>query len=126
MLQVNNLLESFAKVHEFWSPHIVCRINDQYMKIAKLKGSFVWHKHDHEDELFYIVKGTLMMEYEDKTLELHEGDVHVVPRNTLHNPIAEEECWVVLVEPVETKHTGDTVYEGTKSIDDQLADGKNL
>jgi len=122
MLSARNLLREFDAVTEHWSPKIVGRVNDQYLKVAKLKGEFVWHKHDEEDELFYVAKGRLRIRYEGgREVVLEEGDFHTVPKNTLHNPLAEEECWILLVEPVTTKHTGDVVTERTRSIEEQLA-----
>jgi mannose-6-phosphate isomerase-like protein (cupin superfamily) len=95
-------------------------VNDQFIKVAKLKGEFVWHKHDDEDELFYIVKGRLIIQYEDGAVTLEEGDFHIVPKGVMHNPLAEQECWIALIEPVSTAHTGDVVTERTKTIEDQL------
>lgn len=120
MLRPLNLLEELDHVTEYWSPRIVASVNDQYVKVAKLKGSLVWHKHDDEDELFQIVKGELTIEYENESVRLKEGDLHVVPAGTMHNPVADEECWIVLIETVTTKHTGDVIVERTKSVDDQL------
>lgn len=122
-MKTANLLKELELVDEFWSPRVIGRVNDQFIKVAKLKGSLTWHKHDNEDELFYIVKGRLIIEYETDTVELREGDFHVVPKGTMHNPVAEEECWITLIETVSTKHTGDVVIDKTKSIDDQL--GRN-
>jgi len=118
---VVNLERAFAAVTDLWSPKVVGRINDQYVKLARVKGELVWHKHDEEDELFYIVKGRLRIEYEDGAVELGEGDFHIVPKNTLHNPVAEEECWLMLVEPVATRHTGDVVSPLARTIEEQLA-----
>jgi mannose-6-phosphate isomerase-like protein (cupin superfamily) len=115
-----NFEKELGKVTEYWSPRVVGQVNDQYIKVAKLKGKLTWHKHDGEDELFYVVKGALVIEYETQSVALRAGDFHIVPRGTLHNPVAAEECWIVLVEPMTTKHTGDVVMEKTKSIEDQL------
>ena len=120
VMKTVNLLKELDLVDEHWSPRVVGRVNDQFIKVSKLKGSFTWHKHDDEDELFYILKGRLIIEYEDDRVELNEGDVHVVPKGTMHNPVAEEECWITLVETVSTKHTGDVVIDKTKSIEQQL------
>ena len=114
-----NLDSEFDKISDYWSPKIVERVNDQYVKVAKLKGEFTWHKHDDEDELFYVLKGRLKILYEDGEVELGPGDLHVVPRNTLHNPVAEEECWICLIETVTTKHTGDVVLPLTKTLAEQ-------
>ena len=120
MLSTPNLLEELNHVTEYWSPRIVASVNDQYVKVAKLKGTLVWHKHDNEDELFQIVKGELIIEYENETVHLKVGDIHVVPAGSMHNPVAVDECWIVLIETVTTKHTGDVIVEQTKSLDDQL------
>ena len=119
-MQTSNFLKELEQVDDCWSPRVVGEVNDQYIKVAKLKGSFVWHKHDDEDELFYIVRGQLVIEYEDGHVTLNEGDFHIVPKGKMHNPVADEECWVALVETVSTKHTGDVIAEQTKSIEDQL------
>lgn len=117
-----NLLNAFELVDEYWSPRVVGQVNDQYVKIAKLLGTFTWHKHDDEDELFYVLRGSLVIEYEDDQVVLNEGDFHVVPKGLMHNPIAKEECWVALIESVSTKHTGDVITDRTKSIEQQLGD----
>jgi mannose-6-phosphate isomerase-like protein (cupin superfamily) len=120
MKQAINLRNEAETLRDYWSPRIVGRVNDQFVKVAKLKGEFVWHKHDEEDELFYIVKGRLIIQYEDGAVTLDEGDFHIVPRGVMHNPLAEQECWIALIEPVSTKHTGDLVTERTRTIEDQL------
>lgn len=112
---------AFSDVSEYWSPKVVAQVNDQYVKVAKLRGQFVWHDHANEDELFFVVRGHLKIEYEGgRAVELPAGSMHVVPRGTQHTPVAEEECWVMLIEPVQTKHTGDVESPLTKSIEDQL------
>ena len=115
-----NLLKELERVDEYWSPRVVGKVNDQYIKVAKLKGALAWHKHDDEDELFYVLKGQLVIEYESDRVVLNEGDFHVVPKGTMHNPVAEEECWIALIETVTTKHTGDVVTDRTKSLEQQL------
>jgi len=109
-------------VDDYWSPRVVGRVNDQYIKVAKLMGTFTWHKHDDEDELFYVLKGSLVIEYEDDQVVLNEGDFHVVPKGVMHNPVAEDECWIALIESVSTKHTGDVIIDKTKSIEQQLGE----
>jgi len=121
MLRTLNLLEELNLVTEYWSPRIVASVNDQYVKVAKLKGTLVWHKHDNEDELFQIIKGELTIEYENNSVHLKEGDIHVVPAGTMHNPVADEECWIMLIETVTTKHTGDVIVDKTRSLDEQLS-----
>jgi mannose-6-phosphate isomerase-like protein (cupin superfamily) len=110
----------FDRVTEYWSPKVIARVNDQYVKVAKLRGQLVWHKHDAEDELFWIIRGRLRLELEEKNVELSPGQCCVVPRGVMHNPVADEECWIVLIEPVTTKHTGDVQTEKTRSIEEQL------
>lgn len=117
-----NLDAAFGQLTEFWSPRVVAAANGQYVKVAKVKGEFVWHAHADEDEFFLVRRGELVIRYRDRAdVVLREGDFHVVPRGIEHNPLAREECWVVLVEPAETKHTGETVSDMTKSIEEQSA-----
>ena len=115
-----NLKQEAADLQDYWSPRILAQVNDQYVKVAKLKGDLTWHKHDEEDELFLVLEGELRIEYEDRVVTLGAGDFHVVPRGTMHNPVCDEECLIALIETVTTKHTGDTVTPKTKSIDEQL------
>ena len=115
-----NFTKALESVTEHWSPKVVGRVNDQYVKVAKVKGQLVWHKHDHEDEMFLVVYGQLKIELEGRFVLLKPGDFYVIPRNTLHNPVAEEECGLVLIETVTTKHTGDVVDPRTKTIEKQL------
>ncbi len=106
---------------DHWSPKVVARVNDQYVKVAKLLGEFVWHAHADEDELFQVIYGTLVIQLEDRDdVTLEAGDVYVVPKGVRHNPIAAEEVGIVLIETVTTAHTGDIVTERTKSLDEQL------
>jgi mannose-6-phosphate isomerase-like protein (cupin superfamily) len=119
---ISNIDREFAKVTDYWSPRVVADVNNQSVKLAKLKGEFVWHDHEDEDELFFIVKGSLTIRYRDRDdVVLSPGDMHVVPKGVEHNPLAKDECWVMLFEPAETKHTGDVVVEGTKSAAQQRA-----
>ena len=120
MMNAVNLLKELEHVNDYWSPRVVGEVNDQYVKVAKLKGTLTWHKHDDEDELFYVLRGRLVIEYEDGQVVLNEGDFHVVPKGTMHNPVAEDECWIALIESVTTQHTGDVVTDKTKSIEQQL------
>ena len=115
----SNLDTEFGAVTELWSPRVVAAANGQYVKVAKVKGEFVWHAHADEDEFFLVRKGTLIIRYRDRPdVTLREGDFHVVPRGVEHMTAAPEECWVVLVEPAATKHTGDTAER-----DDQVHRG---
>lgn len=115
-----NTLTSFNSITEYWSPKIIGELNNQYIKIAKLKGEFVWHKHEFEDEMFHIIKGDLTIDLRNESINLKEGDVYIVPKNTMHNPNCKDECWVMLIEPKETLHTGDVQTEKSKSIEEQL------
>jgi mannose-6-phosphate isomerase-like protein (cupin superfamily) len=111
-----NLIEKFGLFKEHWSPKIVGELNGQQVKLAKFQGEFAWHKHDEEDELFYVIKGSFRMELRDKTIELEEGEMLVVPRGVEHRPVAEKEVWVMLFEPASTLNTGDIVNEKTKTV----------
>jgi len=116
-----NIEQSFDQITEHWSPKVIGRVNDQYVKIAKVKGEFVWHNHVDEDELFLVVRGRLQLQFEGEEVELNPGDMYIVPKGAMHKPIADEECWVMLIETVTTKHTGDVDSPMTKSIAEQLA-----
>ena len=109
-----NLLQKFDLINEYWSPKIVGELNGQQMKLVKLKGEFIWHHHEQEDEAFFVVKGSFRMEFRDKTVELNEGEMIVVPRGAEHRPVADEEVWVMLFEPATTLNTGNVVDEKTK------------
>lgn len=111
---------ALAQVEDYWLPRVVGTVNDQYIKVAKLKGQLAWHKHDHEDEMFFIVYGRLRLQFEGYEVQLKRGEFYVVPRNTMHNPIADKECGVVLIETVTTLHTGHVQTPLTKTIDQQL------
>ncbi len=117
-----DLEAAFATITDHWSPKVVAQVNDQYVKLAKVQGEIAWHSHEHEDELFFIVRGSLAMHYEGgKVVPLKEGALHVVPRATQHKPVAEQECWIMLVETVTTRHTGDVDTPYTKTLEQQLA-----
>ena len=109
-----------AGLTELWSPRVVAELDDSYVKVAKVQGTLAWHSHDHEDELFYILKGTLTIEMEDRTVVLHEGETFVVPKGVRHNPVAPQECHVMLIERKSTLHTGSEVTARTRSVADQL------
>lgn len=111
----------FASLTEPWSPRIVGRVNDQYVKVAKLAGELAWHKHDDEDEMFFVIKGDLTIEFEDRaSAKLSPGQFCIVPKGVMHNPVATSDCWIMLIEPVSTKHTGDIVIAQTRTIEEQL------
>jgi mannose-6-phosphate isomerase-like protein (cupin superfamily) len=109
-----------ADLAEYWSPRVVASLDDSYVKVAKVQGTFGWHAHDDEDELFYILAGHLRIEMADGAVELDAGDAYVVPKGVRHNPVAEDECLVMLIERKTTLHTGSETTERTRSIDDQL------
>jgi mannose-6-phosphate isomerase-like protein (cupin superfamily) len=106
MLEKINLAEKFARITEYWKPYIAGELNGQLVKLDKLKGEFVWHHHQNEDEMFLVVKGRFRIEFRDKTVWLEEGEFIVVPRGVEHKPVADEEAWIVLFEPASTLNTG--------------------
>lgn len=112
-IQKVNLLEKFSTFSEHWSPKIVGELNQQQVKIAKLKGEFVMHQHDNEDELFLVIEGVLNIELEDKTLELKQGEFVIIPKGVKHKPYAKEEVKVLLFEPASTLNTGNINNELT-------------
>jgi|SRR6218665_2585101 len=109
-----NLHQKLASFNDYWNPRIVGELNGQHVKLVKFKGEFVWHKHDHEDEMFLVVKGKFKIEFRDKTVELNEGEFIIVPRGIEHKPVADEEVEVMLFEPNTTLNTGNTRGELTK------------
>jgi mannose-6-phosphate isomerase-like protein (cupin superfamily) len=110
-------------VEAHWTPRVVGRVNDQYVKVAKLLGQLVWHDHANEDEMFFVVSGTLRIQLpDDEEVVLTPGQFFVVPRGVQHNPIADEEVEIVLIETVTTAHTGDVIVEGTVPVERQLGD----
>jgi mannose-6-phosphate isomerase-like protein (cupin superfamily) len=115
-----NLAEKFSLFFDYWSPKIVGELNGQQVKLAKLKGEFVWHSHEKEDELFFVVKGCLRIKLCDSEALVREGEFLIVPRGTEHLPIADEECHVVLLEPASTLNTGNIENERTVSQPERL------
>ena len=108
-----NLNEKLALFSEHWSPRIVGELNGQHVKLVKLKGEFVWHHHEHEDELFLVLKGSLTIRLRDGDVVLNEGEFFIVPRGIEHQPVAEEEVHVLLFEPASTLNTGNVRNERT-------------
>jgi mannose-6-phosphate isomerase-like protein (cupin superfamily) len=108
-----NLANKFRKFHDYWSPKIVGEFNDSYVKIAKLKGEFVWHHHPDEDELFLVIKGQLLIKLRERAIELNEGEFAIVPKGVEHLPIAAEEVHVLLIEPKSTLNTGNVIESRT-------------
>ncbi len=115
-----NLTEKLALFHEHWSPKIVGELNGQHVKLVKFVGEFVWHKHDHEDELFLVVKGRFRMDFRDREVQLEEGEFLIVPRGVEHRPVADEEVQVLLFEPAGTLNTGDVRDDRTVDLPDRL------
>lgn len=105
---------------ELWSPRVIAELDDAYIKVAKVRGTLAWHSHDDEDELFLVLKGRLAIEMEDRTVVLEEGGLFVVPKGVRHNPVADEECLILLVERKSTRHTGSEVTALTRGLDEQL------
>jgi mannose-6-phosphate isomerase-like protein (cupin superfamily) len=112
-METVNLAEKFARVRDYWSPKIIGELNDSYVKAVKLKGEFVWHHHEREDELFLVTRGVLTMRFRDREVEVREGEFLIVPRGVEHLPVAEEEVHVVLLEPKTTLNTGNVRNERT-------------
>ncbi len=108
-----NIDQKFALFNEYWAPRIVGELNDSYVKVAKLKGEFVWHKHEYEDELFLVKKGKLLIKLRNKDIWLDEGEFIVIPKGVEHKPVADEEVHVVLIEPKSTLNTGNLKNEKT-------------
>lgn len=109
-----NIPASFDRIPEFWSPHIAGRVNGQDVRLAKIKGAFEWHRHDGVEEAFFVVKGRFVMRFRDRDVAMAEGDLLVVPPNTEHMPVAEEECWIMLIETAGELNTGDKVTGRTR------------
>jgi len=114
-MQKVNLQEKFSLFHDYWSPKIAGEINDSHVKLVKLKGEFVWHHHDLEDEMFLVVKGKLLIKFRDRDVWLDEGEFIIVPKGVEHMPVAEEEVHVLLLEPKTTLNTGNQMNERTVS-----------
>ena len=112
-----NLQEKLTKFSEHWSPKVIAQMNDYHFKIAKVKGEFVWHDHPETDEVFIVLKGQLEIQLRDGNVVLKEGEMFVVPKGLEHKPLAEQECHILLIEPVGTVNTGDVVNERTAAND---------
>jgi mannose-6-phosphate isomerase-like protein (cupin superfamily) len=115
-----NLAQKFSLFNDHWSPKIVGELNGQEIKLAKVKGEFVWHNYKDEDELFFVVKGVLKIEFADKTVTLREGEMGIVPKGVGHKPVAEEEVWIMLFEPKNIQHTGEVKHDLTVEKYDRI------
>jgi mannose-6-phosphate isomerase-like protein (cupin superfamily) len=111
-----NLAHKLSLIHVHWQPRIAAELNGQYVKLVKFTGEFVWHHHDHEDELFLVVKGRFRMEFRDRHAWVEEGELIVVPRGVEHRPVAEEEAHVLLFEPATTLNTGNV--RGARTLEE--------
>jgi mannose-6-phosphate isomerase-like protein (cupin superfamily) len=114
-LEKVSMADKFDSFQEFWSPKIVGDLNDAYVKLVKVKGEFVWHHHEQEDELFLVVKGRLLIQFRDRDVWLDEGEFLIVPRGMEHKPVAEDEAHILLFEPKATLNTGNVKNERTVS-----------
>jgi len=112
-MEVMNLADKFKLFDDHWQPRIVGELNDSYVKLVKVEGEFVWHHHEHEDELFLVIKGRLLIRFRDQDRWLDEGEMLIIPRRVEHMPIAEKEVWILLLEPKTTINTGDVDNERT-------------
>jgi len=108
-----NLADAFSRIHDHWKPRIAAELNGQHVKLVKFKGPFVWHHHDHEDEMFLVLRGSFRMELRDGAVELTAGEFLVVPRGVEHRPVADDEVDVLLFEPASTLNTGNVRNERT-------------
>jgi mannose-6-phosphate isomerase-like protein (cupin superfamily) len=108
-----NIADKFAKISEYWKPYVAAELNGQLVKLDKLKGEFIWHHHEREDELFLCVKGRFRIEFRDRQVWLEPGEFLVVPRGVEHRPVADEEAWILLFEPASTLNTGNVENERT-------------
>ena len=112
-----NLKEKLTLFSDYWSPKVIAEMNDYQFKLVKIQGDFIWHHHDDTDEVFIVIGGTMKIEFENKTVELDEGDMYVVPKGVEHKPYAENECMVMIVEPRGVLNTGNTKGNLTASND---------
>ena len=114
MVKKINIEQKLSLFKDHWNPRIIGEINKQHVKLAKIKGEFIWHKHDKEDEMFLVLKGTLKIEFRDRTEIIHENEIIIVPKGVEHRPIAEKEVSIMLFEPATTINTGDLENERTR------------
>lgn len=115
-----SLRNTAAALTELWFPRVVGTVNDVYIKVARIRGALAWHSHEDEDELFYVLEGRLRIEMTPDTVELREGEMFIVPKGVRHNPVAEAECLLLLIERKSTRHTGTIITNKTRSIKEQL------
>ena len=119
-MQKVNIAEKLSLFNDYRNPRIIGELNDQQVKAVKLKGEFVWHKRDNEDEMFLVIKGSLNMELRDQKITINEGEFLIVPRGVEHKPVADEEVHILLFEPATTLNTGDVQNEMTRNVLDKI------
>jgi len=115
-----NIEEKLSLFDDYWNPRIIGELNGQHVKLAKIKGEFVWHSHENEDELFYVISGVLDMHFEDRVEQLKPGEMVVVPKGVMHKPVAHEEVSILLFEPASTVNTGKVKSELTRQHLDKI------
>ena len=115
-----NLAQKLSLFNEHWSPKVIGDLNESHIKVAKLKGEFVWHHHDHEDEMFLVMKGNLTIRFKDEDVELAEGEFLIIPKGVEHLPVAKEEVSVMLIEPKGTLNTGNVKNDRTLDSLDRI------
>lgn len=120
MIEVVNLAQKLNLFSEHWSPKVVGELNDSYVKVVKVRGEFVWHHHDDEDELFLVLKGRLTIRLRDRNLHIGEGELVVIPKGVEHMPVAEEEVHILLLEPKTTLNTGNVQNERTVAVNERI------
>ncbi|MDI0272017.1 MULTISPECIES: cupin domain-containing protein [Bacillus] len=120
MISKTNVQEKFLQINDYWNPRISGELNDSYIKMVKIKGEFIWHHHDDEDEMFFVCKGKLVIRFRDSEVALNEGEFIVIPKGVEHQPIAEEEVHLLLIEPKTTLNTGNVINERTVSIPERI------
>lgn len=120
MISKTNVQEKFLQINDYWNPRISGELNDSYIKMVKVKGEFIWHHHDEEDEMFFVCKGKLVIRFRDNEIAVNEGEFIVIPKGIEHQPIAEEEVHLLLIEPKTTLNTGNVVNERTVSIPERI------
>lgn len=115
-----NLKEKFSKFSDYWNPRIVGDLNGQLVKLAKFHGEFVWHSHENEDELFFVIEGRLLIRFRDKDVWVEKGEIVIVPAKTEHQPVAQEEVHVMLFEPKSTLNTGNVIEKRTRNYIEKI------
>ena len=116
-MTVVNFTEKFKLFSDHWSPKVIAEMNDYQFKLVKIEGEFVWHDHSHTDEVFIVIKGKMQLEFREETIKLNEGEMYGVPKGKNHRPFADEECYIMLIEPRGVVNTGEVVNDLTRDTD---------